>query len=504
MKEPNFRSHYAVTKTQLAFVDKTTPNLDDGSRWVFCHILYCTFKVMERDGWIPVSWAATQRDKRTNGFNHEQLVRTGAVEYKEADYDRRLCREYKIKDFWLESFTRLGNPKTASVIDTQQSVEWFNVFTGKPINRRIGRKPKLITLPAGKSIAEEAAKTLSFCYLNNDALSHYENLTNPVYERILEDASSSGKHKGQVFGKYKNLNYCLNYIRATDADPTDKPGIYRIKTAYEVQDFGRLYLPLQHAPRVMKHFMYQETGLRNYDINACHARIVHHLLKSLKLPHRHLETYLTVDAAKAKTIEASGIGENAWKICFYALLNGAGLPPNLRFTRENNALRKTISIAVGKAYPSGEYSKFRKAVKPLYDEIFGWLKYIATDYINNPDNLTKGNGSRLYITNAANKKLDVTVIRDADKKVEEKARDLASFFLQGYESAFIHKLTLLGPQYGYIAVANEHDGLITIGEIPSKAVKEAETYAGIDNLVLKQKPFCSEGELEEWHRLVNS
>jgi hypothetical protein len=76
----------------------------------------------------------------------------------------------------------------------------------------------------------------------------------------------------------------------------------------------------------------------------------------------------------------------------------------------------------------------------------------------------------------------------------EKVRKLAAFVLQGQESFFIHHLTILASKFGYRIMANEHDGLITIGEIPKEAITEASRLSGLKYARLVEKPF--EGAVE--------
>jgi hypothetical protein len=70
-------------------------------------------------------------------------------------------------------------------------------------------------------------------------------------------------------------------------------------------------------------------------------------------------------------------------------------------------------------------------------------------------------------------------------------RRLAAFLLQGSEAAFIFALTALAGQFGYVVLANEHDGLVTVGEIPAQAVALARHLSGLDSAKLTEKPFTT-------------
>ena len=51
-------------------------------------------------------------------------------------------------------------------------------------------------------------------------------------------------------------------------------------------------------------------------------------------------------------------------------------------------------------------------------------------------------------------------------------------------------LSIRAPEYGFEVISNEHDGLVTIGEIPKAAQAEARRKSGVRRTVLARKPFC--------------
>ncbi|WP_427162627.1 hypothetical protein ACQFX9_14390 [Aliinostoc sp. HNIBRCY26] len=96
------------------------------------------------------------------------------------------------------------------------------------------------------------------------------------------------------------------------------------------------------------------------------------------------------------------------------------------------------------------------------------------------------NGKR-YVKNPTGKTLCIT---DLQKESEWKLKStLAAFVLQGQEAAFIHELTLLSLQYDYQVISNEHDGLVTVGDIPDEAVQKAAEKSGLKYAKLDEKPL---------------
>jgi hypothetical protein len=91
--------------------------------------------------------------------------------------------------------------------------------------------------------------------------------------------------------------------------------------------------------------------------------------------------------------------------------------------------------------------------------------------------------------NAAGIKFNYTKQSKAHPEWKLKAM-LSAFILQGIESAFIHALTIESLRYSYKVVANEHDGLIVIGEIPHEAVEKAALTSGLKYCVLEEKAIA--------------
>ena len=67
-------------------------------------------------------------------------------------------------------------------------------------------------------------------------------------------------------------------------------------------------------------------------------------------------------------------------------------------------------------------------------------------------------------------------------------KKIAAHILQGTEAYFIQELTLLAPKYGYYPYANEHDGLVVLGEIPAMAEEEARAITELHFMRLEEKP----------------
>jgi len=91
--------------------------------------------------------------------------------------------------------------------------------------------------------------------------------------------------------------------------------------------------------------------------------------------------------------------------------------------------------------------------------------------------------------NDVGKRLYLDTLPDAESKLWQKKAMVAAFLLQGTEHAYIHTLTMLGPKYGFRVIANEHDGVISLGWIPAEAQAEAAELSGFADAKLVIKPF---------------
>jgi hypothetical protein len=129
----------------------------------------------------------------------------------------------------------------------------------------------------------------------------------------------------------------------------------------------------------------------------------------------------------------------------------------------------------------------RDTYGPMVEQIDQWTEWRLTEYWethSRSGGSTEEGGLRTVIDNPCGLPFSREDYSEADRK-----KKFAASFLQGGEAAFIHHLTLLSPEYGYEPIGNEHDGLITLGEIPSEAVEEARRRSKFWDAEIVEKPF---------------
>ena len=74
-----------------------------------------------------------------------------------------------------------------------------------------------------------------------------------------------------------------------------------------------------------------------------------------------------------------------------------------------------------------------------------------------------------------------------DEEPSVRKRRAAAFILQGQEAAYVHRLTALSTDYGFTPISNQHDGLVTIGEVPFEAQEQARGQSGFRYARLEEK-----------------
>lgn len=501
MPKSRIQERFKVTQDQFEYINKRFEDFDDDTRWILCHILVSTLVARERKGWIPIPDETIRQYSKTKKFSFKDIRASKFVEVKDYSRTQGKCREFRLVDEIIEDFLIAGKPNDVnlSLTGAYQNADWVNLFNGiksKSPPERSARNTN--TNKKEPDLIREALSSIEECFYNDETLTLYYSAVTNWFEEQLRRADIRQDESQKLKGKLANLEYCTQRLMSRTPTQIQDSSIYSFNPNYEVQSSGRLYFPLQHAPRVMKQMMYQVEGLINYDVNACHARIALQLLKDCGLPHKELETYILDEKKKASLVNAVGITEGDWKDCFFAILNGAALPPNPQKTKGSIASVISLACKQDDTIFSNMYKNFREGISPIYTEVKALQRYLVGDYIQKDSNLTISGGNR-YITNQAGKKFNVSELEKYPE--EEKIRRFTSFILQGYEAAFIHQLVIMGKSHGYKPVANEHDGLIVLGTIPHAAIEAAERETGLTKMLMRDKPFCTDEELREFNNI---
>jgi len=483
---------YRVIQTQYDYINDVTRRLGSANRWVFKHILASQLIQRELD-FIPVPSDAMEKFKPTRGFNYLEMKNSGLVEMLPFNKEKGICRRYRIRGDIMNQFIALGSPKDNELetLEAFRQQKRVNLFDGKTMPRQ--KRSKRYN-PVNKNkypkLIKQALDVLNVCYFNEPQLNEFykayeQNHLSKISQIRLpvQPGSDEDKEYKKIMGKWNNFLTCKHALLDRTIEETTKTGIKSFVPIYEVVSTGRLKWELQHAPRAMKHALY--TGipqLKNYDVYCCHGVILDHLMTEAGIYCHWLKDYLNNPSRKEEYAKRLGMTVDTWKKCFFGILYGAFLPPNITYS--DGALRKALDNEFPEHQIQAKCKALLKEVKLFLGALDQWHTHIVNSYF---DTHKCDSGRNTCAVNKAGMTFNQNEFK-ALSPHEQKSR-LAAFILQGYESAFIHKLTVLGRKYNYQPIANEHDGLVVIGEIPMNAINEARDYVGVNNLQVNEKPF---------------
>jgi hypothetical protein len=249
-------------------------------------------------------------------------------------------------------------------------------------------------------------------------------------------------------------------------------------SAYQTCRTGRIFQRkggLQGAKREIKEIAYSNLhDVHNYDLKSSQPSILEEEMEKAGSKHEYISNYLGTKEAKEVFAEKIGVSPDCWKQVLYLVTFGGLLNyhPSCDFYDViNENIKKTDRDTV--------ISRFKKELRPLQEEYCAYWNHLYDTHFTR-------NTSGKVIKNACGKPF----IYDQSWKDLKIKRKLTAHILQGIESSFIHNLTILSSKYNFQVLSNEHDGLITKGEIPDVAIEEAKKITGFYNAKLVIKPYA--------------
>lgn len=484
---------YKVIAPQLEFIQGCLVKVkEDDTRKLFCHILASQII----DPWklaVPV-YSLLLKDKLPKA-DWMELVAYDLIDYSEYSTAANKSRRFWVKPELVDNFIELGNIPT----DEEVAVDKFNLFNSRKSNqicknqkfdKNRNKEPQLIT---------DAIDLINKAFFNLREIEAYllalENRTQIIKQNLGKE------HHKYVSARSAHINdkSCFKSILAQDPiKVTDE--IWAYTPAWKVQMSGRVSHirgGLQSCSREMKAAAYKGVEkLRNYDLKSSQINGLIQQFELAKLDTSWLEGYRDNPNAKYDYAAAVGISVDCWKDCLCSVIFGSyvGLPSKKNKSKLETGegdLPAVLSYLNEEA--EGDINqvmatlvKFMDAVASLKGEIDKWHGWLLDTYVKKMG--YRGVGGSLFVKNAAGKILDYTDLQNKLPEWKLKAT-IAAFVLQGQESAFIHELTLLSLKHDYQVVANEHDGLVTLGSIPDEAVDEAAAKSGLKYCKLEEKPL---------------
>jgi hypothetical protein len=260
-------------------------------------------------------------------------------------------------------------------------------------------------------------------------------------------------------------------------------GILRYQQDYSPKSTGRIFesYGFQSLSKGAKRAAMIDIGdVYNYDIRSSQIAALCQEAEKVGINTSVLRDYMEDPNAKIRYAEKCGftapdgkVHSTVWKKCLMSLVFGSSMAKYYgtpyEIIREFDAMN-VLNL----------FKQFEEVAAPFQRLIKSWNrkldKYVSTR--------AKNHKHGRFFTNSAGMKINL----DKDEIASSKKK-LSAFILQGLESGFIHHLTTMADQYGYRVLSNEHDGLVTIGEIPEKAIQIAKDLSGFELASLEIKKF---------------
>jgi hypothetical protein len=221
-------------------------------------------------------------------------------------------------------------------------------------------------------------------------------------------------------------------------------------------------------------------GVKNFDLRSSQPRILADELRRASIACPWLDEYLADPEAKTRYAAIVGLSVDAWKVCLLSAMFG-GLRGGYAIDggRGLSAAVEAIRAEKGEGGRAA-WDRVRSELGPLAEASARLASHLRATL---PETAAKGGGA--YVLNAVGAKLYTKGV----KATKTGDGHLLAHILQGREAAFIHALCVLSESQGFTVLSHEHDGLVTVGAIPSEAVAEAARIAELPDAELVEKPF---------------
>jgi len=383
--------------------------------------------------------------------------KSSLVDYKRHVRSEKKSREYRMHD---PIRNRLIQIMKSELLSSDPPRDFVNLLDGNPVKGKAISQRK-----DDKGVTEPELIRKSFNCIQPRIINKTKLLN------FLKTSAGSFKHEMRGLNAWTTV--LLQGYESIGAD------LIQYRAAYDVQYTGRISEirgGFQSAPRVIKDIAYEGIPeLYNYDLKSSHLNgSIQHLEDAGISTAWHLK-YLGDPKAKENYAKIIDVPIDVWKQALMARLYGAGDGRIYRIFFDH-----CISSGIGHTKADDYLASFIGCTGTLSSDMRKLSRYLLRNYHKYDGR--KYAGKRL----GKNPTGKTVYIEDLKKS---KLAQFTSFILQGFESAFIHHLTVLSKKYEYRVIGNEHDGLITIGEIPDKAVEEAKKLSGLRYAYLENKPF---------------
>lgn len=528
--------HYYCTKEQLQYINRKLKPFGANARRFWCHILASMLVLVERNDKknrnlkIPVYSKLRDLECPPSSWSWKDLVAAGLLEVSEYRYKKGLCRTYRIPRGIFEYYRTLR-----PALSEFHKAKLFNMFSGKA--RRVEKKkhstaydsagnanPEVLVnahrlmgqnrlifnkTALDKAMAEkreEVDRKYGHISSYKDEKPEHHSLrsaetayqaivSHPTFverhaELELEPANLPDAVQMLMFGDVETISsYRPDYDFSYPGRSTEKGGGF--------QSLKKLFKDA--AMKDLKGYLY------NYDLVASQIVGAQQQFEIAGIQCGWLEIYRTTPNAKEVYAERAQMPPDAFKTALLATLMGALVPDELRPKAvscrstpgkkkgkkpRSQSMKKLLLSVCDNDYAAANAMlvRFKTICAELLAAVRQWHNWLLDVWVPTTAKTSK---SGTYVINAAQMKLYLTGPKWLKQPRHKRISTLSAFLLQGQEAHFIATLTNLSanPGFDFKVLANEHDGLLTIGKIPNAAVEMAARHAGVKNFKMIVKSF---------------
>jgi len=389
--------------------------------------------------------------------------------YYAEDYEfAKQARRYHLGNWFYAEF--LARYKSVLVDDFTD--EFVNLYTGKPIDKSVYFKTQCKYKKADKPIIRKALKAIERRVFNRSAVIEH------LHSFEIEDSKNKDIFSSFLSDLYSWITILVSGIQK------ESDNIYSYQPKYNINSSGRVSeigSGLQSCSRRMKYASIQGIDdIHNYDLKGSQVNGLIHQFNLQDLDTEWLENYVNDDNAKQLYADQVGVTVNTFKQCLLAFIMGGSLSAKSA-SSVFNYLKNDPHINQDHFKACERLKTLKELLAPVSKSLNKWKASIYSGkYIELGTKYGRVYGGNKLIKNY----LGIPYCVGPGNLSRNK---LAARILQGQESAFIHNLTVLSSKYGFKVIGNEHDGIITLGQIPKEATEEVKEIIGVSEFSLVEK-----------------
>ena len=486
---------FKVLEEQYEYLRSLAANLNEETFRFLVHVVASTLlKLREEpeDRYSPICIELI-RGKFGRNVSWRSLRERRIIDVK--GYSRELARsrKFKLTERVIDELLHIAQRYS---FEEPLTVKRVNLMTGKPTRLKLknvlrddNRNEEPTTYI---NAVEEIRRNGSF--FNYRAVAAVTNRKREKADKLLAEKGPDSDEYLLAHRQWQNDYYCfLSVLFQNPVQVTDS--IWRYEPAYRPAKSGRAQQiggGFQSASVEVKAAAVEGLdNFYNYDLEASQPNALRLQFQIAGRNTDWLNHYLSIPNYKEVYAAKAELSKETWKTCVIALIMGATMPKEAK--RPNNRGRKNSVLEALWKEAEGDLTKlkellarFTEVVQPLVDELELWHTWLIEEYI---PNTTKFSKRGAYIVNDVGKRLYLNTLPQSKKMLWKKKAKVVAFILQGTEANFIHRLTTLGPKYGYRVIGNEHDGVLCLEQIPEEAVSEVVELTGFRYAKLVVKPF---------------